>query len=140
VNTLAWLSDPFASPSPPPTSPTACAPDAPVDNGFIEGAHRFSFYEDGIPLQEKITFYDPDYDSGTDESYTVHLVKGPTYGTLEMQTNGQFTYTPGPDNVQDSFTYYATDVSGLNSSVYRAAIEIGEWGACFDGVGVIAGG
>ncbi|MEA2371954.1 MAG: hypothetical protein QOH12_2348 [Solirubrobacteraceae bacterium] len=52
------------------------------------------------------------------------VVTGPTHGSLTLNTDGSFTYTPtagysGPD----SFTYKATD-QGLDSNVGTAAIKV----------------
>ncbi|MCA9201374.1 MAG: tandem-95 repeat protein, partial [Planctomycetales bacterium] len=44
------------------------------------------------------------------DTLTASLVSGPSNGTLTLETNGQFTYTPDADfNGTDSFTYTATD-------------------------------
>ena len=44
------------------------------------------------------------------------LDSGPTRGTLALNADGSFTYTPAADyNGPDSFTYHATDGS-LNSA------------------------
>ena len=41
------------------------------------------------------------------------LVNGPQHGTLQLQPNGSFTYTPNANyNGTDSFTYRANDGSG----------------------------
>ncbi len=56
---------------------------------------------------------DTDPDGG---ALTAELVAGPTNGTLTLNTNGSFTYTPNPDYFgADSFTYRARD-PGLNAS------------------------
>lgn len=53
---------------------------------------------------------DPDGDP-----LTVSLVKGPEHGTLALNPDGSFTYTPSPDfNGQDNFRYRAND--GLHES------------------------
>ncbi len=44
---------------------------------------------------------------------TAVLVNGPQHGTLQLQPNGSFTYTPNANyNGTDSFTYRANDGSG----------------------------
>ena len=49
------------------------------------------------------------------DTLTALLQTGPASGTLDLETDGSFTYTPDPDfNGQDTFTYVATD--GLNVS------------------------
>jgi VCBS repeat-containing protein len=48
---------------------------------------------------------DPDGDA-----LTAQLVSGPTHGTLALNPDGSFTYTPGANfNGDDSFTYQAND-------------------------------
>ena len=43
-------------------------------------------------------------------SLTAGLAVAPTNGTLNLNTNGGFTYTPGTNfSGTDSFTYYAND-------------------------------
>ncbi|HYG56604.1 MAG TPA: cadherin-like domain-containing protein, partial [Symbiobacteriaceae bacterium] len=55
---------------------------------------------------------DPDGDP-----LTATLVTGPANGTLTLNPDGSFTYTPGPNaNGEDSFTYRAVS-GGLNSSI-----------------------
>ena len=50
---------------------------------------------------------DADVDS---DALTAALVVGPSHGTLVLNGDGSFTYTPAPDyNGPDSFTYRATD-------------------------------
>jgi hypothetical protein len=52
-------------------------------------------------------------DSGGNGSLTALLVSGPANGTLTLNSNGSFLYTPGTNFVgQDSFSYKASDASG----------------------------
>jgi hypothetical protein len=47
---------------------------------------------------------------------TAELVTGPTRGTLALQPNGAFTYTPAADfHGPDSFTYRANDGADLSN-------------------------
>ncbi len=48
------------------------------------------------------------------DTLTAVLASGPTYGTLTLQLNGGFTYTPDADHSSASFTYFASD--GTNTS------------------------
>ncbi len=50
-------------------------------------------------------------DTDVDEdSLTVSLVSGPSYGTLSLDSDGSFTYTPNTDYTgEDSFVYEVTD-------------------------------
>lgn len=55
---------------------------------------------------------------------TASLVAGPANGTLGLNGNGSFSYTPNADfNGEDSFTYYASDGTN-NSAVARVTITI----------------
>ena len=64
---------------------------------------------------------DSDIDSAT---ITAALVAGPAHGTLILNANGGFIYTPAGDyNGADSFTYKANDGS-LDSSVATVAITV----------------
>jgi PKD repeat protein len=63
---------------------------------------------------------DPDGDG-----LSVRLLEGPENGTLTLNADGSFTYTPNPDfNDRDEFTYAATD--GIAESEARVRIEVGE--------------
>jgi VCBS repeat-containing protein len=62
---------------------------------------------------------DPDGDP-----LTAVLVTGPSHGSLTVNTNGSFTYTPAADfNGSDSFSYRASDGT-LTSNVATAAISV----------------
>src|SRR5207237_494912 len=55
---------------------------------------------------------------------TAILVSGPSHGTLTLNSNGSFTYTPHADyNGPDNFTYKANDGS-LDSSVATASLTV----------------
>lgn len=56
-------------------------------------------------------------DSDQDDIPTVVLVSGPTYGTLDLNDNGSFSYTPGGSYAgSDSFTYELQDVSNTSNT------------------------
>ena len=62
---------------------------------------------------------DPDGDT-----LTAELVSQPAHGSLTLNGDGSFSYTPAPDyNGTDSFTYRASDAS-LESDVATVAIEV----------------
>jgi VCBS repeat-containing protein len=62
---------------------------------------------------------DPDGDT-----LTAALVSGPSHGTLTLNPDGSFTYTPAADyNGPDSFTYKATDGS-LDSNTATVSITV----------------
>src|SRR5207245_1427523 len=64
---------------------------------------------------------DSDIDSAT---ITAVLVAGPAHGTLTLNANGSFTYTPAGNYAgPDSFTYKANDGS-LDSSVATVSITV----------------
>ncbi|MGI9066294.1 MAG: tandem-95 repeat protein [Pyrinomonadaceae bacterium] len=64
---------------------------------------------------------DTDIDTG---SITALLNAGPTHGTLNLNANGSFTYTPNTGYVgSDSFTYHANDGSA-NSNVATVTITV----------------
>src|SRR5207244_4006101 len=63
---------------------------------------------------------DTDIDGG---ALSAVLVGGPSHGTLTLNSNGSFTYTPAADyNGTDTFTYKAND--GITNSVQPATVTI----------------
>jgi len=66
---------------------------------------------------------DSDIDS---PSLTAVLVAGPSHGTLTLNANGSFTYTPSANyNGSDSFTYKAND-GALDSNVATVSFTVTE--------------
>ena len=64
-----------------------------------------------------------DYDADGDP-LTVVLVAGPAHGSLTVNANGSFVYTPDADwNGTDSFTYRAND-GGADSNVASVVIKV----------------
>src|SRR5262249_20296085 len=62
---------------------------------------------------------DPDGDA-----ITARLVSGPSHGTLTLNSNGSFTYTPAANyNGPDSFTYQAND-GNANSNTATVSITV----------------
>ncbi len=58
------------------------------------------------------------------DTLTATVVTGPAHGTLTLNTDGGFTYTPAPDyNGPDSFTYKANDGS-LDSNVATVNLTV----------------
>jgi VCBS repeat-containing protein len=56
---------------------------------------------------------------------TAVLVSGPTHGTLTLNANGSFTYTPAANyNGSDSFTYKAND-GAADSNIATVTITVG---------------
>jgi VCBS repeat-containing protein len=65
---------------------------------------------------------DTDADS---DPLTASLVNGPSHGTVTLNANGSFTYTPALNYVgPDSFTYRATDGTA-QSGIATVSIAIG---------------
>jgi len=61
-----------------------------------------------------------------DNPLTAALVSGPGHGTLTLNANGSFTYTPAANfNGTDSFTYKANDGS-TDSNVATVHLRVGE--------------
>jgi ELWxxDGT repeat protein/VCBS repeat-containing protein len=67
---------------------------------------------------------DPDVTANAD-SLTALLVSGTTNGTLSLNANGSFTYTPNANyNGSDSFTFKMQDQYGKQSATYTATITV----------------
>lgn len=66
---------------------------------------------------------DSDPDAG--DTLSAVLVTGPGNGTLSLNANGSFTYTPGANfNGTDTFTYRVRDAGGLDSNVATVTITV----------------
>ncbi|MDO0972857.1 beta strand repeat-containing protein [Mycolicibacterium frederiksbergense] len=75
----------------------------------------------GIALNGNVLSNDTDADGNT---LTASVVAGPTHGSLTLNANGSFTYTPATNyNGTDSFTYVANDGTA-NSTVATVSITI----------------
>lgn len=73
-----------------------------------------------LPLDGALKVSDPE-----GEKLTYTLVRNPKRGTVEVQPDGKFTYTPKKNKVGiDSFTYTATDPAGNVSRVATVTIQI----------------
>lgn len=59
------------------------------------------------------------------DDLTVQLISGTSSGTLGLNADGSFTYTPGADfNGTDSFTYQAVDTSSATSNTATVTINV----------------
>jgi CSLREA domain-containing protein len=66
---------------------------------------------------------DTDPDSG--DTLTAVLVSGPSHGTLTLNANGSFSYTPAANyNGPDSFTYKARDSHTAESNVATVSLTV----------------
>jgi CSLREA domain-containing protein len=65
-----------------------------------------------------------DSDAGSD-TLTALKVDGPSHGSLTLDTDGSFTYTPNSNfNGSDSFTYKATDSDSADSNTATVSITV----------------
>lgn len=78
---------------------------------------NYNFAEDAVlttTVANGVLFNDSDSENNT---LTAQLVSGPSHGSLTLNANGTFTYTPNANyNGTDSFTYQANDGTS-NSNV-----------------------
>ncbi|MCV7047129.1 tandem-95 repeat protein, partial [Mycobacterium frederiksbergense] len=94
----------------------------PVNDTPVTVDDSFSTDEDTQLTGNALT-NDSDVDGDT---LTTALVDGPANGTLTLNTDGSFTYTPDTDfNGADSFTYTATDGTAT-SSIATVSITVNE--------------
>src|SRR5439155_847410 len=64
---------------------------------------------------------------GNEDTLTAVLDAGPTNGSLTLNANGSFTYTPNANYFgSDSFTYHAIDSRGAASNVATVSLTITE--------------
>jgi VCBS repeat-containing protein len=64
-------------------------------------------------------------DPDTGDTRTFQLVASPSHGTLQLNADGSFTYTPDANfNGTDAFTFTATDAGGIVSAVGVLSITV----------------
>ncbi len=86
---------------------------SPVNDAPIAGDDSFTIDED-YSLAAGVLSNSVDVD---DDPLTVSLVDGPSHGTLTLDPDGSFTYTPAANyNGDDSFTYTASDGTATSDS------------------------
>ena len=74
------------------------------------------------PVSGNVLANDTDVDTG--DTRTASLVSGPANGTLTLNSDGSFTYTPNPNfNGSDAFTYKAND-GVADSNVATVSITV----------------
>ena len=89
----------------------------PFNRPPVANPDTFTVAEDGT-LSGNVLTNDTDPDAG--DTITAALVTGPAHGTLILNSNGSFTYTPAPDYCgSDEFTYDVNDgeVDGNQATV-----------------------
>jgi uncharacterized repeat protein (TIGR01451 family) len=95
----------------------------PVNDAPVTVADSYSTDEDTAFVSAPDSVLDNDDDVDGD-SLTAVSGAGPSNGTLMLNPNGTFTYTPAPNfNGTDSFTYRAND-GDLNSNVATVTIMV----------------
>ncbi len=98
--------------------------DAPVAN-----ADAATTNED-TPVSGNVLTNDTDIDNtdgliGNEDTHVAVLDAGPTNGSLILNSDGSFTYTPDPDYFGfDSFTYHAVDSRGLPSNIATVTLTV----------------
>src|SRR5207249_11632699 len=98
---------------------TATAPNAPP----VAANDSYPTNDDTVLTQSAPGVLANDTDPDGDTK-TAALVAGPSHGTLTLNANGSFTYTPAANyNGPDSFTYRASDGT-LTSNIATVAITV----------------
>jgi RHS repeat-associated protein len=96
----------------------------PVNDPPVAGNDSFTTNEDTalvVSAPQGVLANDSDVDSAT---LTALLVGGPSHGTVVLNADGSFTYTPAANfNGTDSFTYKAND-GELDSAVATVSLSI----------------
>jgi VCBS repeat-containing protein len=101
------------------TIEVTCVNDTPVAN-----PDTFTVAEDGVLTGPAANVLANDADADVGDSLTAMLVSGPAHGTLVLNSNGTFTYTPAPDFcTADAFTYKAND-GQADSNVASVTIDV----------------
>ena len=68
-----------------------------------------------------------DTDADTGDTLAAILVSNPTHGSVALNSDGSFTYTPVTDySGSDSFTYRAIDKWGTSSNAATVSITVGQ--------------
>ena len=92
----------------------------PVNDAPVANDDRFTVAEDGT-LTGKVLANDTDADADT---LTASLVSGPSHGTLTLNDDGSFTYTPNENYYgTDTFSYAVSDGTAV-SDVATITFEI----------------
>ncbi len=93
------------------------APAAVVDGYSIDEDHALSVVAPGV--------LDNDTDPGSADTHTAVLVTNVKHGTLELNPDGSFTYTPLANfNGTDTFEYKAVDDDGGESAAATVTIAV----------------
>ena len=110
-----------------PTKPWVAAVDVCISN-FIPIANNDQYLavEDQLLIVPEIEgVLNNDTNDGSVSTLSANLVAAPGLGTLDLQTNGAFSYMP-PENFNGTvtFTYQALDGNGITSNVATVEINI----------------
>ncbi|HKU45645.1 MAG TPA: Ig-like domain-containing protein [Burkholderiales bacterium] len=85
------------------------ADDAPQNHAPVAAGDSYTVDEDAVLLMFGSGVLGNDTDADADTLSAI-LVSGPAHGTLTLNADGGFTYTPGQNfNGEDSFSYRASD-------------------------------
>ena len=97
-----------------------------TDNAPVANNDAYSMFKNTtltVPLATGVLSNDTDADN---DPLTSVLVTGPSHGSLALNPNGSFTYTPNTGfNGTDSFTYQANDGT-LNSNTATVTLSVGD--------------
>jgi VCBS repeat-containing protein/autotransporter-associated beta strand protein len=89
-----------------------------VAHAPLAQADAYSLAEDGtlaVTAAQGVLANDSDQDG---DALSAFLLQGPTHGTLNLNSDGSFNYTPAPNyQGQDSFRYQANDGSANSAAV-----------------------
>src|SRR5918993_4654982 len=111
--------------SPAPAPPPSSGPPPPVNAAPVATADSYSGRRDDSLAVAAPGVLANDTDANGD-AMTVRLASGPAQGTLTLQPNGSFTYTPAAGFTgTDQFTYAASDGT-RESTAATVTIAVGE--------------
>jgi hypothetical protein len=111
-----------AGPPPPPSAPANAAPTAANDSYSARRDDAITVAAPGVLANDS---------DANGDAMTVRLASDVAHGTLTLQSNGSFTYTPASGYTgADAFTYIASDAA-RDSTAATVAIAVGEAPALF---------
>jgi large repetitive protein len=94
----------------------------PVNDPPVAEDDVYTVAEDEVLYGSSVLANDSDVD---DTILTVVLVAGPIFGSLNLNADGTFVYTPAADYFgNDTFTYQAQDAAGARSNTATVSITV----------------